>query len=49
MRGCACLCVWFGGELVVIEQKILYYFASTGGGSRGIGNKIFDFSCSTFR
>ena len=23
MRGCACLCVWFGGELVVIEQRIL--------------------------
>ena len=24
MRGCACLCLWFGGELVVIEQRILY-------------------------
>ena len=30
MRGCACLCVWFGGELVVIEQRILYLSWFTG-------------------
>ena len=24
MRGCACLSVWFGGRLMVIEQRILY-------------------------
>ena len=24
MRRCACLCVWFGGEFVVIEQRVLY-------------------------
>ena len=43
MRGCACLCVWFEGELVVIEQRILYYLGSRGGGSWGKGNKILDF------
>ena len=48
IRGCACLCLWFGGELVVIEQRILYLSWRSRGGGWGKGNKILDFSCSTF-
>ena len=45
MLECACLFVWFGGELMVIEQRILYLYWFAGW---QLGKREQNFGLSTF-